>query len=158
MSLKIEPLTQELETAIRKRLDHNPFVKFMRIEVPRLGKGYARFVLKVRPEFHNSQGFLQGGVITAVADEAVAYALFSTVSEGEMINTVEMKINFLRPVKEGEIVAEAHITKRGRTISLGEVVVRQGTSWWPRGCVLISIRNPNSCQHSAVCFRLKTSP
>ncbi|MBM4294161.1 MAG: PaaI family thioesterase, partial [Deltaproteobacteria bacterium] len=99
MSVEIEPLTPELETAIRRRLEHNPFVKFMGIQVPELGQGYARFVLQVRPEFHNSQGFLQGGVIAALADEAVAYALFSTVSENEMINTVEMKINFLRPVR-----------------------------------------------------------
>ncbi|MBM4274939.1 MAG: PaaI family thioesterase [Deltaproteobacteria bacterium] len=126
MPAKIEPITQELETAIRRRLEHNPFVQFMGIQVPELGMGYARFVLQVRPEFHNSQGFLQGGVITALADEAVAYALFSTVPEGEMINTVEMKINFLAPVKEGEIEARAHISKRGRTISLGEVTVRQG--------------------------------
>lgn len=89
MSVKIEPLTSKMETAIRKRLDHNPFVKFMGIEVPRLGQGFARFVLKIRPEFHNSQGFLQGGVITALADEAVAYALFSLVRENEMINTVD---------------------------------------------------------------------
>jgi len=140
MSVEIEPLTPELETAIRRRLEHNPFVKFMGIQVPELGQGYARFVLQVRPEFHNSQGFLQGGVIAALADEAVAYALFSTVSENEMINTVEMKINFLRPVREGEIVAEAHITKRGRTISLGEVAVRQGDKLVAKGmCTYIHL-------------------
>jgi uncharacterized protein (TIGR00369 family) len=133
MSVKLEPLPPGLETAIRARPDNNPFVKFMGIEVPQLGLSYARFLLKVRPEFHNSQGFLQGGVITALADEAVAYALFTTVSAGEMINTVEMKINFLRPVQEGEIVAEAHIAKRGHTISLGEVTVRQGDKLVAKG-------------------------
>jgi acyl-coenzyme A thioesterase PaaI-like protein len=44
-----------------------------------------------------------------------------------------MKINFLRPVQEGEIVAEAHITKRGRTISLGEVSVSQGANLVAKG-------------------------
>ena len=126
MKAKWEPLEMEVEANIRERLANNPFVKFMGIQVPELGRGYASFVLPLRPDFHNSQGFLQGGVIAALADEAVAYALFSTVPEGEMINTVEIKINFLAPVKEGEIEARAHITKRGRTISLGEVTVRQG--------------------------------
>jgi acyl-CoA thioesterase len=64
--------------------------------------------------------------MAALADEAVAYALFSLAHPGELLNTVEMKINFLAPAKEGEIEAQAHIVKRGRTISLGEALVKQG--------------------------------
>lgn len=126
MTSKIEPLALELEAAIRARLNANPFIKFVGIQVPQLGKGYARFVLPFKPELANSIGLLQGGAIAALADEAVAFALYSLVKEGETINTVEMKINFLGAVKEGEVEAVARISKRGRTISLGEVEVRQG--------------------------------
>jgi uncharacterized protein (TIGR00369 family) len=126
MTVKCEPLAPELETDLRGRLAANPFVQFMGIAVPQLGRGYARFVLPLRPDFLNSQGFLQGGVMAALADEAVAYALFSLAKPGELLNTVEMKINFLAPVQQGEIEAQAHIVKRGRTLSLGEVAVRQG--------------------------------
>ncbi|MFZ5452929.1 MAG: PaaI family thioesterase [Thermodesulfobacteriota bacterium] len=122
----IAPLAPELEAKIRARLAANPFIKFMGIEAPQLGRGYARFVLFFKPELANSIGLLQGGAIAALADEAVAFALYSLVKEGETFNTVEMKINFLAAVKEGEVEALAHITKRGRTISLGEVEVRQG--------------------------------
>jgi uncharacterized protein (TIGR00369 family) len=125
MRQPLQPLPPELEAAIRERLAANPFVNFMGIRVPELGLGYARFFLPFRPEFHNSQGFMQGGVMAALADEAVAYALFSLVQEGEMISTVEMKINFLAPVQQGDIEAQARIAKRGRTISLGEVEVSQ---------------------------------
>ena len=46
MTIKpIEPLAPELEAAIRARLNANPFIKFVGIQVPQLGKGYARFVL-----------------------------------------------------------------------------------------------------------------
>jgi acyl-CoA thioesterase len=122
----IRPLPPELEDAIRARLAANPFLKFVGIRVPRLGQGYARFVLPFKPELANSIGLLQGGMLAALADETVAFALYSLVREGETFNTVEMKINFLGAVKEGEVTAEARITKRGRTISLGEAVVRQG--------------------------------
>ena len=125
MKVNIQPLTPELEASIRKRLAANPFIKFVGIQVPQLGLGYARFLLPFKPELANSIGLMQGGVIAALADEAVAFALYSTVPEGEMINTVEMKINFLGAVKGGDVVAEAHIAKRGRTISLGEFEVRQ---------------------------------
>ena len=141
MTVKFEPLAADLEASIRERLAANPFVNFMGIEVPQLGRGYARFVLPIRPDFLNSQGFLQGGVVAALADEAVAYALFSLARPGELLNTVEMKINFLAPVQTGEVEAQAHIVKRGRTISLGEVVVRQGEKLVAKGlCTYIHLR------------------
>ena len=92
-----------------------------------MGQGYARFVLPFKPELANSIGLLQGGMIAALADEAVAFALYSLVKPGETFNTVEMKINFLGAVKQDTepVVAEARIAKRGRTISLGEFEVRQ---------------------------------
>ena len=128
MQVNIEPLAPELEATIRKKLAANPFIKFVGIKAPQLGKGYARFLLPFKPELANTIGLMQGGVIAALADEAVAYALYSLVPEGETFNTVEMKINFLAAVKpEKEAVeAVAWIAKRGRTISLGEAVVRQG--------------------------------
>jgi uncharacterized protein (TIGR00369 family) len=143
MIQEVKALTGEKEAYLRERLAHNPFVGFMGVEVPELGEGYARFTLKIRPDFHNSQGFLQGGVIAALADEAVAYALFSLVPEGEMISTVEMKINFLAPAQQGVIEAQAHIRKRGRTLSLGEVEVTQDTRLVAKGmCTYIHLPPP----------------
>jgi len=142
MTKPIEPLPPEMETLLRARLNANPFIKFVGIEVPQLGTGYARFVLPFKPELANSIGLLQGGVIAALADEAVAFALYSLVKAGEMINTVEMKINFLGAVQAGTepVAAEAHIAKRGRTISLGEFEVRQGERLVAKGlCTYIHL-------------------
>ena len=140
MKVNIEPLAPELEAGIRKRLAANPFIKFVGIEVPQLGKGYARFLLPFKPDLANSIGLMQGGVIAALADEAVAFALYSLVKEGETINTVEMKINFLGAVQEGEVEAVATIAKRGRTISLGEFEVRQADRLVAKGlCTYIHL-------------------
>ena len=82
MQVNIEPLAPELEAAIRKKLAANPFIKFVGIQAPQLGKGYARFLLPFKPELANTIGLMQGGVIAALADEAVAYALYSLVADG----------------------------------------------------------------------------
>jgi acyl-CoA thioesterase len=119
-----QPLTSTQEARIRALISKNPFIAFMGIEVPVLGLGYARFVLPFQDRLTNTIGLLQGGVIAALADEAVAFALWSLVPEGESISTVELKINFLAPVRQGLVIAEAHIAKRGNNISLGEVEVR----------------------------------
>ena len=137
---KIEPLAPEMEAGLRARLTANPFIKFIGIQVPQLGRGYARFVLPFKHDLTNSIGLLQGGVIAALADEAVAFALYSLIKEGETINTVEMKINFLAAVQGGETEAVAHIAKRGRTISLGEFEVRQGERLVAKGlCTYIHL-------------------
>ena len=65
----------EQEAAVRARLTENPYIATMGIEVPELGLGYARFVMPFKPGLANSIGLLQGGMIAALADEAVAYAL-----------------------------------------------------------------------------------
>jgi acyl-CoA thioesterase len=140
MQVDIEPLAPELEASIRKRLAANPFIKFVGIKAPQLGQGYARFLLPFKPELANSIGLLQGGIIAALADESVAFALYSLVPDGETFNTVEMKINFLGAVKEGDVTAEAHIAKRGRTISLGEFEVRQADRLVAKGlCTYIHL-------------------
>ena len=105
MYVNIEPLPPEVEAVIRARLAANPFIRFVGIQAPQLGRGYARFLLPFKPDLANSIGLLQGGVIAALADEAVAFALYSLVPEGETFNTVEMKINFLGAVKKGDVIA-----------------------------------------------------
>jgi acyl-CoA thioesterase len=136
----VAPLPPELDAALRTKLKANPFINFIGIQVPELGRGFARFVLPWRRDLTNSIGLLQGGVIAALADEAVAYALYSLVAEGETFNTVEMKINFLAAVKEGEVEAVAVIAKKGRTISLGDVEVRQGARLVAKGlCTYIHL-------------------
>ncbi|MGO8760963.1 MAG: PaaI family thioesterase [Desulfobaccales bacterium] len=140
MQVHVEPLAPELEAGIRQKLAANPFIKFVGIQVPQLGRGYARFLLPFKPDLANSIGLLQGGVIAALADEAVAFALYSLVPPGETFNTVEMKINFLGAVKDGDVIAEAHIAKRGRTISLGEFEVRQADRLVAKGlCTYIHL-------------------
>ncbi|MBM4285981.1 MAG: PaaI family thioesterase [Deltaproteobacteria bacterium] len=143
MKTEISPLSPELEARLRARLAANPFVNFMGIEAPELGVGFARFALTVRRDFLNSQHFLQGGVVAALADEAVAYALFSLTPPEQRISTVEMKINFLAAVSEGVVEARARIAKRGRTISLGEVEVAQGERLIAKGlCTYIHLSAP----------------
>jgi uncharacterized protein (TIGR00369 family) len=140
MKVTIEPLDPDLEASIRQRLAANPFIKFVGIQVPQLGQGYARFLLPFKPELANSIGLLQGGVLAALGDETVAFALYSLVKKGETINTVEMKINFLSAVKEGDVIAEGRISKRGRTISLGEFEVRQADRLVAKGlCTYIHL-------------------
>ena len=93
--------------------------------------------------FHNPMGTVHGGVITDLADAAMGLALVSTLGEGESFTTLELKMNFLRPVFEGMLVADARVLHRGRTIGLVEVVVRHARKVVARGVATQMVLGPH---------------
>ena len=67
---------------------------------------------------------VHGGVIAALADAAMGIAFGRTLLDEEDFSTIEMKTNFLRPVKEGLIVAEAKVLERGLRIGFVQCTIR----------------------------------
>lgn len=76
---------------------------------------------------HNPMGTLHGGVISIIADAAMGYAFSTTLAEDELFTTVELKVNFLKAVKNEAVCAESKIIKRGSKISLLECYVTDET-------------------------------
>ncbi len=68
----------------------------------------------------NPMGTLHGGVLCDVADAAMGMAYATGLDEGETFTTLELKINFLRPVWRGTLTATGHVVTAGRTIGLVE--------------------------------------
>jgi uncharacterized protein (TIGR00369 family) len=68
----------------------------------------------------NPMGTLHGGVLCDIADAAMGMAYGSTLGEGETFTTIELKINFLKPVWTGKLVAAGRMVKGGRTVGLVE--------------------------------------
>jgi uncharacterized protein (TIGR00369 family) len=68
----------------------------------------------------NPMGTLHGGVLCDIADAAMGMAYASTLGEGETFTTLELKINFMKPVWTGKLLATGRVVKNGRTIGLVE--------------------------------------
>ena len=68
----------------------------------------------------NPMGSLHGGILCDIADAAMGMAYASTLGDGETFTTIEMKINFLKPVWNAKLMAVGHIVKQGRTVGLVE--------------------------------------
>lgn len=77
----------------------------------------------------NPMGTVHGGILCDVADAAMGIAYASTLEDGETFTTLELKINFLKPVRTGRLVATGSVVKAGRTVGLVECdVVDDGGS------------------------------
>ncbi len=88
------------------------------------GKGTAAFSMDTGSKFHNPMGTVHGGIITDLADASMGFAVMTTLEEGETFTTLELKMNFLRPVFGGKLAAKSKVLHRGRTIALVESIVR----------------------------------
>ena len=62
----------------------------------------------------------------ALADEAIGEAVKTMLPSDQDLVTVELKVNFLAPVTRGELIAEAHIARKGETLAVGEAKVTDG--------------------------------
>ena len=74
----------------------------------------------------NTAGTLHGGVTASVADAAVGSALQHHFQGKRRFTTVEMKVNYFRPVTEGRLVARSHLVRIGSSICVGRVELSDG--------------------------------
>src|ERR1700683_5137582 len=82
--------------------------------------GRAVFEMEADERHHNPMGTLHGGIYCDLADAAMGYAYAATLGEGETFTTVELKINFFRPVLKGKLTAEASVLRAGANLGHGE--------------------------------------
>ncbi len=101
----------------------NPFLDFLDIKLTDLKDGFAEFRMKVRPEYMQGAKIMQGGLVVALGDEAIAHAMMTQLAPDEGLTTVELKSNFLAAVSEGELIAQANVFKKGKSLIIGDSLV-----------------------------------
>jgi len=82
-----------------------------------IGEGSAVFRLDARRDKHaNPMGTLHGGILCDLTDGAMGMACASLLDEGESFTTLELKINFLRPVIDAQLEARARVVHSGKSM------------------------------------------
>ncbi|HZU44465.1 MAG TPA: PaaI family thioesterase, partial [Terriglobales bacterium] len=112
---------------LRKILKQVPFNVLLGMRLRRVHRDGITLECTVRDELRNSAGLAHGGVAAALADAAVGCAIQAHFKGGRRITTVEMKINYFLPVKEGCMVARSHLLRIGSSLCVGSVDLRDDT-------------------------------
>ncbi len=97
-----------------------PVADLIGFRVVEVEKDRAVFALDAGPQHANPMGTLHGGILCDLADAAMGIAYASTLEEGETFTTLELKINFFKPIWTARLTATARIVKRGRTVGMTE--------------------------------------
>jgi uncharacterized protein (TIGR00369 family) len=102
----------------------NPFFCLMGIEVVNVEAGSAVLSMEVRHDMLNGVGWLQGGMLAALADEAMALAIYPLLAENEGIATISESTTFIKGIQYGVIFAEGRVIKKGRRVAFTDGEVR----------------------------------
>ncbi|MDH5375591.1 MAG: PaaI family thioesterase [Candidatus Bathyarchaeota archaeon] len=115
----------ELERLIH-RGENCPFYRLLNMKIEEVRENYARLSIKIDKKHIQLLNTVHGGVIASLADSAAASAIFGSNGLNGAPVTVEMKINFLKPVESGKLVAEARNIHEGSRIFVSDVEVKNG--------------------------------
>ena len=116
MTTMLESITKMIESGkpIMPIAEHLGF----KIQSVELGRAAIEFEMK--KHHTNTMGTLHGGVLCAIADTAMGVAFASMLEEGESLTTLELKINYLKPLWKGKLLALGKVVKKGRRTGLME--------------------------------------
>jgi uncharacterized protein (TIGR00369 family) len=102
-----------------------PVGRLIGFKVKEIADGRAIVTLAAGKQHANPMGTLHGGILCDIADAAMGMAFASTLTPGESFTTIELKINFFRPVWEAQLRAEGKVVRRGSTIGYVECEIME---------------------------------
>jgi uncharacterized protein (TIGR00369 family) len=109
---------------VNGELPQPPISELIGFKLETIEKGRAVVTLEADERHRNPMGTLHGGVLCDIADAAMGMAYASSLAEGETFTTLELKINFLKPIWKASLRAEGTVIRQGRTVGLVECTVK----------------------------------
>jgi uncharacterized protein (TIGR00369 family) len=99
-----------------------PFARSTIVSLTHVEEGRVIFEGEPTEAFFNPLGTIHGGWTSAILDSAMACAVHTTLLAGQGYTTVEMKLNFVRPIlpKTGKVTCEGSLIHRGGTLATSE--------------------------------------
>jgi acyl-CoA thioesterase len=100
-----------------KRALAHPFADLIDLRVDERDPGSSVVSLTVDDRHLNPHGVAHGAVLYALADTGMGAAVYPTLETGETCATIEIKINYFRPVPRGHVTCRTRLVNRGRTLA-----------------------------------------
>jgi len=95
----------------------HPFADLIDLRIDEQRAGSSTLSLTVAEHHLNPHQVVHGAVIYALADTGMGSALYPTLAAGEICATIEIKINYFKPIATGHLVCNTQIVNRGKTVA-----------------------------------------
>jgi uncharacterized protein (TIGR00369 family) len=117
-------MLDRIEQLLSGELPPPPVATLIGFDLAAVEPGRAVIELEATQRHANPMGTVHGGILADIADAAMGMAYASQLEEGETFTTLELKINFMKPVWTGKLRAEGRLLSGGRTVGLVACDVR----------------------------------
>jgi len=116
-----EGSASETVAELRAKAQTEPIASFLNMRLLELSEGYAKVVMRLKPEYGNFNGMVFGGIIMSLADQAFAYATNSVITPNV---ASQFNIHFVAGANANdELTAECRVVKSGRRVCISEMTV-----------------------------------
>jgi acyl-CoA thioesterase len=100
-----------------------PFDEFLGLKCEKTDKDSVKVTLPIKPLYINSAGVVHGGIISSLADVAMCNTVGADENNIQKVVTVDLNVTFLKGAKTEYLVAHAHVTKGGRSLTHTDCVI-----------------------------------
>ena len=113
---------QFLQKIVAGELPPPPMASLLKFELVEISEGRAIFAVEPREYHYNPIGVVHGGLAATLLDSAMGCAVHSTLPAGAGYTTLEIKVNFVRPITAdtGRVRAEAKLIHLGGRTATAE--------------------------------------
>jgi acyl-CoA thioesterase len=95
----------------------HPFADLIGLRFEAQRAGYSRCMLEIDERHRNPNGVAHGAVLYALADTGMGAALFATLNPGERCATIQITMNYFKPVAAGSVTCTTELVSRGRSVA-----------------------------------------
>lgn len=95
----------------------HPFAELIDLQLEDRAAGSSTLSLTVAAQHLNPHGVAHGAVLYALADTGMGAALYPSLDAGEICATIEIKINYFKPVSAGKVVCKTELINRGKSVA-----------------------------------------
>ena len=113
-------MLDRIERQLKGEVPPPPIAQLIGFKLTSIAPGEAIVEFEATEAHTNPMGTLHGGVLCDIADAAMGLAYAANLNDGESFTTLELKINFLKPVWKAQLRAVGRVVKQGRTVGLVE--------------------------------------
>src|SRR5437764_1586728 len=124
-----------------------PIAVLMNMRIAEVSEGRVVFAAEPEEYHYNPIGTVHGGLAATLLDSAMSCAVHTTLAAGDHYTTLEIKVNFVRPiaVETGRVRAEGRLLHRGGLVATaeGSIVAERGGQLLAHGtttCLLMRAR------------------
>ncbi len=116
-------LNPEFVETIIEKVNQSPYYQLTSMQIKELGWGACVMHLPVLEKHHQPYGMAHGGILASLIDSAAYWAVFTQIYDGSKMISIDLKLNYVAPALEGNLVVVGKSIKTGKSLCIGEGLI-----------------------------------